>query len=81
MIDSTNFEQEQKNNSWCVWNNLYKMQRLHAGDDNNYDLIGFIDWMEENFGIKFFFSKAPEVLEDYCIVDEKKYMYYVLKHT
>jgi hypothetical protein len=57
------------------------MQRLHAGDDNNYDLVGFIDWMEENFGIKFFFAKNAEVLEDYCIVDEKKYMYYVLKHT
>jgi hypothetical protein len=35
--------------------------------------------MEENFGIKFFFAKNAEVLEDYAIVDEKKYIVYGLR--
>jgi hypothetical protein len=66
-----------------VWKNLYGMQQLYNKDvsDGNYDLVGFIDWMEENFGIKFFFAKNAEVLEDYSIVDEKKYIVYVLQYA
>jgi hypothetical protein len=64
-----------------VWKNLYEMQQIYNKDvsGSNYDLVGFIDWMEENFGIKFFFAKNAEVLEDYAIVDEKKYIVYVLR--
>ena len=64
-----------------VWKNLYEMQQIYNKDvsDSNYDLVGFIDWMEENFGIKFFFAKNAEVLEDYAIVDEKKYIVYGLR--
>ena len=66
-----------------VWKNLYGMQQIYNKDvsDSNYDLVGFIDWMEENFGIKFFFAKNAEVLEDYAIVDEKKYIVYVLQYA
>ena len=71
------------NADWVFWRNMKKMKTLYKEDcsQSEYEVFEFSKWLEVNFGIKIFFDKHGNVLQDYTIVDEAKYMFYVLKHT
>lgn len=77
------WENEATEKSWVFWRNMQKMKAIYQGDCEmiTYSPISFAEWLETNFGIKIFFDKNGNVLQDYTIVDEAKYMFYILKHT
>lgn len=78
------WDNEKKQDSWVFWRNMQKMKAIYQEDciaAGTYEVFEFSKWLEVNFGIKIFFDKNGNVLQDYSIVDEAKYMFYVLKHT
>jgi len=68
--------------SWTFWRNMQKMKNLYQEDCNqpDYEVFEFSKWLEVNFGIKLFFDPHGNIIQDYAIVDEKKYLFYKLKH-
>jgi hypothetical protein len=77
------WDNEKKQDSWVFWRNMQKMKNLYQADCSmaTYTVYDFSKWLEVNFGIKIYFDKHGNVLQDYSIVDEAKYMFYLLKHT
>lgn len=76
------WDNEKKQDSWVFWRNMQKMKAIYQEDCSmmEYNPISFAKWLEVNFGIKIFFDKNGNVLQDYSIVDEAKYLFYKLKY-
>jgi hypothetical protein len=72
-----------RSGDWVFWRNMRKMKSLYKEDcsQSEYEVFEFSQWLEVNFGIKIDFDSGGNVLRDYTITDEKKYLLYVLKYT
>jgi len=67
-----------------MWNNFYDTYRQKIGFSESVSAVEQVDaWIESEFGLKE--NSVPQVTKvslhySYIIVDEKKYMEFLLKH-
>lgn len=76
------FHDEEPSQRWVFWRNMQKMKELYKEDTKHspYEVFEFSKWLEVNFGIKIFMDQYGNVVQDYAITDEKKYLFYKLKY-
>ena len=62
---------------WTFWRNMQKLKAMYQADiiQSSYEVFEFSEWLSVNFGIKLTFDKDGNVLRDYIITDEKKYIF------
>lgn len=67
---------------WVFWRNMQKMKEIYREDTKHspYEVLDFSKWLEVNFGIGLLFDSEGNILQDYTITDEAKYMFYKLKY-
>jgi hypothetical protein len=83
----TRVEHFSKSKTWVHWKNMKKMKEIYEKQYTGYyepTTTGkgdsFDKWIENECGIKILFDPYGNILMDFDIIDEGKYMMYVLKY-
>ena len=77
------FHDEIPSQRWVFWRNMQKMKSIYQEDciaAGSYQVFEFSKWLEVNFGIQILMDDNGNVLRDFVIIDEKKYLFYKLKY-
>ena len=73
---------EQRRNRWNYWEALKQVRKEFMADlkalDGQFDAFDFEDYIEENYGIKMKIVNG-NITDGYKIMDEKKYLIFLLK--
>ena len=76
-------EMEFRKNRWNYWAALKQIRREYMDDmdrlDGQFDAYDFEDYIEENYGIKMMIVNG-NITDGYKIMDEKKYIVFLLKY-
>lgn len=76
-------EMEFRKNRWNYWEALKKVRREYMEDDavlaGQFDAFDFEDYLVENYGLKMNIVNG-NITDGYEIVDEKKYLIFLLKY-
>ena len=79
--DDPNIEQRKKR--WDYWAALKKVRKEYMEDvaelNGQFDAFDFEDYIEENYGIKMNIVNG-NITDGYKIMDEKKYLIFLLKY-
>ena len=79
--DDPNIEQRKKR--WNYWAALKQIRKEYMQDmatlDGQFDAYDFEDYIEENYGIKMNIVDG-NITDGYRIMDEKKYLIFLLKY-
>lgn len=75
-------EMEFRKKRWDYWEALKKVRKEYMQDmtslDGQFDAYDFEDYIEENYGIKMMIVNG-NITDGYKIMDEKKYIIFLLK--
>lgn len=71
---------DRRNNRWKYWENLRKLRAEFSNQTNSTDYLKFAEWLKDTYGFMPIFTGEGEITDDIRIVDEKKYMVYILKY-
>ena len=81
--DDDDPEIERRKNRWNYWEALKKIRKEYmedvAGLNGQFDAFDFEDYIEENYGIKMNIVDG-NITDGYRIMDEKKYLIFLLKY-
>jgi hypothetical protein len=69
---------EQRRNRWNYWEALKKVRKEYMGQNNEFDAYDFEDYLTGQYGIKMSIVNG-NITDGYEIVDEKKYLIFLLK--
>ena len=69
-----------RRNRWTYWEALKKIRREYQATDKEFDAYNFEGYIEEQYGIKLNLVDG-NITDGYQIVDEKKYLVFLLKFT
>lgn len=77
--DDPNIEQRKKR--WDYWAALKKIRKEYMQDiaSGEFDAFDFEDYIEENYGIKMQIVNG-NITDGYQVMDEKKYLIFLLKY-
>ena len=78
--DDDDPELEFRRNRWKYWAALKKIRQEYQATDIEFDAYNFEGYMEEQYGIKLNLVDG-NITDGYRIVDEKKYLVFLLKFT
>ena len=78
--DDDDPEIEFRRNRWKYWAALKKIRREYQATGEEFDAYNFEGYMEEQYGIKLNLVDG-NITDGYRIVDEKKYLVFLLKFT
>ena len=78
--DDDDPELEFRRNRWTYWAALKKIRREYQATSKEFDAYDFEGYMEEHYGIKLNLVDG-NITDGYQIVDEKKYLVFLLKFT
>lgn len=72
---------DHRKNRWLYWEALKKVRKEYMNDAKNgqFDAYEFEDYIEEKYGIKMNIVDG-NITEGYKIMDEKKYLIFLLKY-
>ena len=62
------------------WNVLRTLKQEFTEETGSVDPTVYVSWLEDKYGFKPRINHEGYLTDDYEIVDEKKYLIYVLKH-
>ena len=75
-------EMEFRKNRWNYWEALKRIRKEYMQDiadlDGQFDAYDFEDYIEENYGIKMMIVNG-NITDGYKVMDEKKYIIFLLK--
>ena len=81
--DDDDPEIERRKNRWNYWEALKKVRKEYMNDlqslDGQFDAYDFEDYLVENYGLKMNIVNG-NITDGYEIVDEKKYLIFILKY-
>ena len=81
--DDDDPEIDRRKNRWNYWEALKKVRREYMLDieqlGGQFDAFDFEDYLIENYGLKMNIVNG-NITDDYEIVDEKKYLIFILKY-
>ena len=69
---------EQRKNRWNYWEALKKVRREYMAQNNEFDAYDFEDYLIGQYGIRMNIVNG-NITDGYEIVDEKKYLIFLLK--
>jgi len=69
---------EQRRNRWNYWEALKKVRKEYMGQNNEFDAYDFEDYLTGQYGIKMNIVNG-NITDGYEIVNEKKYLIFLLK--
>lgn len=75
-------EMEFRKNRWNYWAALKQIRKEYVatlGETHQFDAFDFEDYIEENYGIKMNIVDG-NITDGYKIMDEKKYLIFLLKY-
>ena len=69
---------EQRRNRWNYWEALKKVRKEYMGQNKEFDAYDFEDYLIGQYGLKMNIVNG-NITDGYEIVDEKKYLIFLLK--
>ena len=69
---------KQRKNRWNYWEALKKVRKEYMGQNKEFDAYDFEDYLVGQYGLKMNIVKG-NITDGYEIVDEKKYLIFLLK--
>ena len=69
---------DQRRNRWNYWEALKKVRKEYMEQNNEFDAYDFEDYLTGQYGIKMNIVNG-NITDGYEIVDEKKYLIFLLK--
>ena len=69
---------EQRKNRWNYWEALKKVRKEYMSQNNEFDAYDFEDYLLGQYGLKMNIVNG-NITDGYEIVDEKKYLVFLLK--
>ena len=78
--DDDDPELEFRRNRWKYWQALKKIRQEYQATGIEFDAYNFEGYMKEQYGIKLAIVDG-NITDGYRIVDEKKYLVFLLKFT
>ena len=78
--DDDDPEIERRKNRWNYWNALKKIRVEYLVGKTNFDSYEFEEYITNVYGIKMHLTDG-KITDGYDIVDEKKYIVFLLKFT
>jgi len=76
--DDDDPEIEKRKNRWNYWEALKKVRKEYMGQNSEFDAYDFEDYLTGQYGIKMNIVNG-NITDGYEIVDEKKYLIFLLK--
>jgi hypothetical protein len=76
--DDDDPEIERRKNRWNYWEALKKVRREYMNQNNEFDAYDFEDYLTGQYGLKMNIVDG-NITDGYEIVDEKKYLIFLLK--
>ena len=76
--DDDDPEIEKRRNRWNYWEALKKVRKEYMGQNSEFDAYDFEDYLIGQYGIKMNIVNG-NITDGYEIVDEKKYLIFLLK--
>lgn len=71
---------EQRLSRWKYWNNLKNLMREFTEETGSKDHHEYKIWLENKYGFRPIETNEGMMTDDLHIVDEKKYLVYILKY-
>lgn len=78
--DDEDPQKEFRENRWNYWSNLRKLKQEFYIETQSRDPVQYLKWLENKYGFKVGTDFEGNFTDSYKIVDEKKYIVYVLKY-
>ena len=69
---------DQRRNRWNYWEALKKVRKEYMGQNSEFDAYDFEDYLIGQYGVKMNIVNG-NITDGYEIVDEKKYLIFLLK--
>ena len=69
---------EQRRNRWNYWEALKKVRKEYMAQNNDFDAYDFEDYLLGQYGLRMNIING-NITDGYEIVDEKKYLIFLLK--
>ena len=69
---------KQRKNRWNYWEALKKVRKEYMAQNNEFDAYDFEDYLTGQYGLKMNIVNG-NITDGYEIVDEKKYLIFLLK--
>ena len=69
---------KQRKNRWNYWEALKKVRKEYMGQNKEFDAYDFEDYLTGQYGLKMNIVNG-NITDGYQIVDEKKYLIFLLK--
>jgi hypothetical protein len=69
---------DQRRNRWNYWEALKKVRKEYMEQNNEFDAYDFEDYLTGQYGIKMNIVNG-NITDGYEIIDEKKYLIFLLK--
>ena len=69
---------KQRKNRWNYWEALKKVRKEYMGQNKEFDAYDFEDYLTGQYGLKMNIVNG-NITDGYEIVDEKKYLIFLLK--
>ena len=69
---------KQRRNRWNYWEALKKVRKEYMGQNKEFDAYDFEDYLTGQYGLKMNIVNG-NITDGYEIVDEKKYLIFLLK--
>ena len=77
--DDDDPEIEKRKNRWNYWEALKKVRKEYMAQNKDFDAYDFEDYIEAKYGIKMNIVDG-NITDGYKIMDEKKYLIFLLKY-
>ena len=71
------WDRDRKARRWKYW---AAVRKLKADFDKEDSSLLFNQWMLQTFGIRIIYNNEGHLTENYEVIDEKKYLFFVLKY-
>jgi hypothetical protein len=71
------WDRDRKARRWKYWSAIRK---LNAEFDTTNSNLLFNQWVLQTFGIRIIYSNEGHITDSFTVVDEKKYLFFVLKY-
>ena len=76
--DDDDPEIEKRKNRWNYWEALKKVRKEYMGQNSEFDAYDFEDYLTGQYGVRMNIVNG-NITDGYEIIDEKKYLIFLLK--
>ena len=78
--DDDDPELEKRTSRWKYWSNLQSLVKEFAEEKGKYETPELFEWIENKYGLRPILTTDGEITDDYKVVDEQKFLVYILKY-